>query len=139
LFIGNLEKEAARNDIFISFLPPIEGNSVTVILEMDDPADQNIVGNIITSWSHLRKPTLIASQILIPNDEPNVNGAIEYDIIWGNSEYSPPDKVDIIVDTHPTLPNAVFCIGITKKLASCRNKTRDESKMCWRHRNNKLL
>lgn len=49
-----------------------------------------------------------------------------------NSKISPVIVKDSTAAT--PLPSAVFCRSFTKKGLWCRNKTKDPSMRCWRHR-----
>jgi hypothetical protein len=45
----------------------------------------------------------------------------------------------VFKDSNSPLPQAVFCNSLTKRGLCCKNKTKDSSKRCWRHRGQCML
>lgn len=64
-------------------------------------------------------------------DEERDEYTLNFDM-W-TALHSEPTPVIMKDSDHP-MEVAVFCTGITWKKECCRNKTKDPSKRCWRHR-----
>lgn len=64
-------------------------------------------------------------------DEERDEYTLNFDM-W-TALHSGPAPV-IMKDSDRPMEVAVFCTGITWKKECCRNKTKDPSKRCWRHR-----
>jgi hypothetical protein len=64
-------------------------------------------------------------------DEERDEYTLNFDM-W-TALHSEPTPVIMKDSDHP-MEVAVFCTGITWKKEFCRNKTKDPSKRCWRHR-----
>jgi hypothetical protein len=72
-----------------------------------------------------------------PDSAPDEAGLLHFHPCWSSNKATTiqaPQELLIMVDTRPTISSAVQCIARTKSGHMCKNKTRDATGRCWRHR-----